>query len=308
MGWLVARDALGAERPDVVHLHSARAHALGAAAAWSLGLRTVVASRRVAFPPRGDVLSRLKFRLPVARWLCVSAAARHTVIAAGVPAGCATVVPSGVDLAALAAAAERGGLDLRSTLGAPAPVPLFATVGALTAEKNHQFLLEVAERQSSRGGAGRFVWIGEGPRRAALEHEVMRRGLADRVHLVGRRDDVPALLRQCDLLLVPSRNEGFCGVAVEAQALGLPVIATRVGGLPEVVLDGDTGVLVAPGDAGAMVLAIEALADPARRSRMAERGPANAARFSADLMADRTLAVYQDVVSSLGAVRKAGTP
>jgi glycosyltransferase involved in cell wall biosynthesis len=129
---------------------------------------------------------------------------------------------------------------------------------------------------------------------------VTRRGLARRVHFLGRRDDVPALLRQCELMLVPSRNEGFCGVAVEAQALGVPVIAARVGGLPEAVRDGETGALVPSGDADAMAVAIEALlADPARRAGMAERGPMNAARFSADLMADRTLAVYQDVVRSL---------
>ena len=308
MAWLAARHALRDERPDIVHLHSARAHALGSAAAWSLGLGAIVASRRVAFAPRRGMLSLLKYRLPVARWLCVSEAARHTVIAAGVPPGRATVVPSGVDLEALAAAA-RGGLDLRSLLAAPAAVPLFATVGALTREKNHRLLLEVAERLGARGAGGRFVWIGEGGCRATREREVMRRGLADRVQLLGRRDDVPALLRQCELLLVPSVNEGFCGVAVEAQALGVPVIATRVGGLPEVVLDGQTGLLVAPGDAGAMADAIETLlADPGRRGSMTERGPANAARFSAELMADRTLATYQDVVRSFGSGRKAGTP
>src|SRR5439155_13085689 len=132
--------------------------------------------------------------------------------------------------------------------GAPPAAPLLATVGSLTPEKNHLLLLEVAQRLQATAAGTQLVWLGDGPRRGALERERARRGLAGRVHLLGRRDDVPELLGQCTLLLVASTHEGFCSAAVEAQALGVPVVATRVGGLPEAVVDGEPGVLVPAGE------------------------------------------------------------
>ncbi len=298
--------ALRAERPDVVHLHSARAHAVGAAAAWIAGIRAVVASRRVAFPVGNSPWSRLKYRLPVARWLCVSEAARAQLLRAGVPAGRAIVVPSGVDLAALRAAAGRPGESLHARLGVPAGTPLLATVAALTAEKHHALLLDVAERLRAAGGRAaeaRFVWLGDGPLRAPLEAAIARRGLGGRVILLGARDDVAALVAGCALLLVPSRNEGFCGAAVEAEALGVPVVATRVGGLPEVVDDQVSGVLVPKGPdpvvADAMAAAITRLVgETPLRLAMAGAARRTAARFSAENMAIRTLAAYQEVVQS----------
>ena len=299
-----AQAALRRERPDVVHVHTARAHALGVPAARLAGVERVVASRRVAFPPRRDPGSRLKYRLPVDRWLCVSEAARRALIEAGVEDDRTVVVPSGVDLDAVRAAAGRPAEDLRARLGLSQAVLLLATVGSFTAEKNHALLLEVASRLEARAPQAHFVWVGDGPLLEPLRRERDRRGLEGRVHLLGRRDDVPELVQQCALLLVASRHEGLCTAAIEAEALGIPVVATRAGGLPEAVVHGETGVLVPPGDAEAMTEAVAGLlSDPARRGRMGERSRDHAARFSADRMVEGTLAVYQDLVRSKSEAR-----
>jgi glycosyltransferase involved in cell wall biosynthesis len=294
---LHARALLARERPDVVHLHDARAHALGAPAARLARVRAVVASRRMALPPRRGAWSRLKYRLPVDRWLCVSAAARRGLLDAGVPEARAVVVPSGIDVDAFRAAAEPPA-DVHALAGIPRGVPLLATVGALTAEKGHALLLDVATRLTRLGVRMAMVWIGEGPERAALERARAACGLEAGVRLLGHRADVAALLAPCALLLVASRHEGFCGAAVEAQAVGLPVVACAVGGVPDVVADGVTGLLVPPADAGAMAAGVAALLqDPERRQRMAQSGPGQAARFSADLMAERTFRNYQELLA-----------
>lgn len=291
-----------AERPALVHLHSGRAHALGAAAARLAGVRPVVASRRVVVAPGRDPASRLKYALPVDRWLCVSAAVRDAMRDAGIPESRLTVVPSGVDLVALrarAASAPAAIHELRKALALEPAAPILVTVASLTAEKNHAMLLDVADRLRGRAPDARLVWVGEGPERAALEHARRARGLDRLVHLIGRRDDAPALIAGATLMLVASRHEGFCTAALEAQALGVPVIATRVGGLPEVVRDGETGILVEPGSAGTMADAIvRVLTAPGRRAAMGEAGRANAAGFDASRTAELTLANYQEVVRS----------
>ncbi len=283
-------------RPDVVHLHSARAHALGVPAARLAGTRAVVASRRVVVMPGRDPWSRLKYRMPVERWLCVSEAVRSVMRAAGVPERTLRVVPSGIDLEALrtAAAASRD-RDVRAECGIPPDAVLLATVASLTAEKNHPMLLRVAGRMRETHPNVHQLWLGDGPLRAGLERERERLGLTRTVHLLGRRDDVAAWVAPAAALLVASRHEGFCGAAVEAQALGVPVIATDVGGLPEVVLDGVTGMLVGDDDDAAMATSIiRLIADPAARAGLATRASVHAEQFSFERMAERTLSAYRE--------------
>jgi len=287
-------------RPDIVHLHSARAHALGVPAARIAGVKTVVASRRVVVVPGRDPLSRLKYRMPLDRWLCVSEAVQSALRAAGVPERTLRVVPSGVDVVALraAAAATRGtGRDVRAELGIASDAALFTTVASLTAEKNHAMLLRVAARMRTTHPHVHQIWIGDGPLRTALERERDDRGLEQTVHVLGPRDDVAAWVAPAVALLVASRHEGFCCAALEAQVLGVPVIATEVGGLPEVVRNGETGLLVADDDDAAMSVAVAALIeDPARRAKFAARAPGHAERFSFERMADCTLAAYREAL------------
>lgn len=152
-----------------------------------------------------------------------------------------------------------------------APIRL-AVVGRLVDQKGFDLLLDAL----GEAGAS-FDWTlavaGEGRRRGALERQARRLGLAGRVRFLGHLDRVEPLYAEADLVVVPSRYEGFCFVAVEAALAGRPVVGTRVSSLPEVVEDGATGLLVPPGDPAALLEAIRALVtDPTRARAMGARG------------------------------------
>jgi glycosyltransferase involved in cell wall biosynthesis len=285
---LAARGALRRLAPDVAHCHSARAHALGVPAARLAGVRAVVVSRRVAFPIRPG----LKYRMPVDRYLCVSQGVARAMRAGGVPAERLAVVPSGIvpDRGAPAA-------DLRALIGVPTGALLVGTVAALTAEKRHEDLIEAAVRMRNTIPEAHFVWVGEGPRRGFLERLRRSRGLENRIHLLGFRLDAAGLMAQCTVVALASDSEGIATSLLDAQAAGVPVVATAVGGIPEVVQDRVTGRLVPARQPAALAAAlVEILTDPELRLAMARAGAEWAKEFHIDRTVERTLEEYRAVL------------
>ena len=289
---LRAVSILRARRVDVVHCHSARAHAVGVPAARIAGVRAVIVSRRVAEPVAQHPLSALKYQLPVDRYLCVSRAVMETLRAAGVPASRLALVPSGVVLSPPPVTGEQ--ISVRTLIGAPELAPVVVTPAALTAEKRHEDLLEAAQAVLRQVPEVRFVWLGEGPRRAELERLRDRLGLSQRVFLVGFRPDARALVAQCTVAALASELEGIATALIEAQADGVPVVATRVGGIPEVVEDGVSGRLVPARDPGALAAAlIEALTQQGRALSWAEQARLGVMQFDIERTAERTLEEYR---------------
>ena len=283
--WLLRRI-----RPDVVHCHSARAHALGVPAARLAGVPVVVVSRRVAVRVRRG----LKYRLPVDRYLCVSRGVLDAMRAAGVPERRLALVPSGVALDDPAPAD-----DLRVLIDAPRDAPVVGTAAALTSEKRHEDLLAAAEVVRDRVPDVRFAWVGEGRRRAWLERERDARGLSGCVHFLGFRPDARGLMNQCTVVALASDLEGVSTMLVDAQAAGVPVVATAVGGVPEVVTDGRTGRLVAARDPAALAGAlIELLTDPRMRAAMGREGATAARQFHIDRTVERTVEEYGEALKS----------
>jgi sugar transferase (PEP-CTERM/EpsH1 system associated) len=185
----------------------------------------------------------------------------------------------------------------------PAPAQRFriGTVGRLDPVKNHAALLQafhdlvdgrpdLAERSS-------LVVVGDGPLREALEARAGALGLQGRVEFTGSRDDTPELVRSFDLFVLPSLNEGISNTILEAMASGVPVLATRVGGNPELVVDGTTGTLCPPGDPRALVEGMARYADDGDRRRAhGAAGRARAvAQFSLDAMVTRYLDIYDEI-------------
>ena len=284
-------------RPDVVHCHSARAHAVGVPAARLAGVPVVVVSRRVAVPVSRHPLSALKYRMPVDRYLCVSAAVLASMRASGVPESRLALVPSGVRLAS--GDAGESGPSLRALAGWPEDAPVVGTFAALTAEKRHVDLLAAVPGVLARQPRARFAWIGEGPLRARLERAIRAAGLERNVALLGFRSDARSLLRQCTVAALASELEGICVALLEAQVEGVPVVATAVGGVPEVVTDGVTGRLVPPGNPSAMAAALlEALERPDRAKRWAEQAHLGVMQFDVERMIERTLAEYERCLAS----------
>ncbi|HEU5318374.1 MAG TPA: glycosyltransferase [Chloroflexota bacterium] len=201
-----------------------------------------------------------------------SQAGRRDLLARGIPARKTRVVYNGINLERLlpdrtAAAAHR------ARLGVPAGGSVVGILASLTAPKGHDTLLRALARLTQAHPDVRCAVVGDGPQRAALTALAAELGLTDRVVFFGYQRRVADFLAACDLLVSSSRdNEGCSNSILEAMALSVPVVATDVGGNPELVRDGDTGYLVPVGDDAALAHTLgSALADPAGRAVRAHR-------------------------------------
>ena len=189
------------------------------------------------------------------------------------------------------------GIELdRFTAAAPALPPdgrAVGTVGRLAAQKGQRYLIDAAPAVLARHPDARFVVVGDGELRGELERLAAARGVADRVLFTGARDDVPGLLASFDLFACPSLFEGLCLAVIEAQAAGVPVVATPVGGIRETVEDGVTGFLVPPTDSAALAERIVfCLEHPDEARRVAAEARRRVGRFSRERMVEETLALY----------------
>lgn len=296
--WSAAR-ALRAWRADIAHAHSAHAHAVGVPAARRAGVRGVVVSRRVDFAVATHPLSRLKYRMPVDRYFCISRGVAGVMRAGGVPEEALALVPSGIELPDPAATREAAARRpaLRAELGLPQDTRIVGTVAALAPHKDHATLLAAAARVTAARSDVHFAWAGEGECRSALERRRRELGLEGRVHLLGHREDAVALITQFDVFALSSHLEGLGTSLLDAQALSVPVVATRTGGIPDAVEDGITGKLVPPRDPAALAAALLAtLDDPAAAAARAARAQENVQRFSADAMVEASIREYRAIL------------
>jgi glycosyltransferase involved in cell wall biosynthesis len=284
-------------RPDVVHWHAARAHALGALAGRLAPGPATILSRRVDFPVRRSIGSRFLYALPVGAIAAISEGVRDALVASGVDPARVRVVRSGIDLEPYAAPA--GDRDsLRAALGMAPDEIVALQVAALAPHKAQSDLLEAAADATRREPRLR-VWIaGEGPLRAPLEAQHRALGLGTKVRFLGFRDDVAPLLRAADFFVVSSYLEGMGTATLDAMASGLAVVATRVGGIPEIVIDGATGLLVPARDPRALADALVRVAgDAPLRTRLGAAGKEHVRAFSADRTAEETRHLYEEVLS-----------
>jgi len=283
------------ERPHVVHWHAARAHALGAMAALLAPGPRRVLSRRVDFRVRGSIGSRLLYALPLDAIAAISEGVRKALLESGVPGRLIRVIPSGIDLAPFDAPFDRAAA--RAALGLAPDDLLAIQIAALAPHKSQTTLLQAAAALAGRVPRLR-VWIaGEGPLEATLRAEHRALGLGERVRFLGFRDDVVPLLRAADLFVLSSYLEGLGTSVLDAMAAGLPVVATEVGGVPEIVRHEATGLLVRPRDPAALAAAMARLAeDPPLRARLGAGGRALAREFDADRTAAATRSLYQELL------------
>ncbi|HKA25137.1 MAG TPA: glycosyltransferase [Candidatus Eisenbacteria bacterium] len=279
--------------PDVVHLHSGRAHAVGARAA---GSRPVVVSRRVDFDVSSAVSRRFKYGKHVDRFLCISEGVRRVLVAAGVEPAKLVVVPSGIDVERWKALPDSA--PLRQRLGLAPDAPVLGTVAALAPHKDLFNLLAAAAILRASVPRARWVVFGEGELRERLERDREKRGLEDVVLFPGFLEDVGQAFALMDVFVLSSYLEGLGTSVLDAQAAGVAVVATQVGGVPEMI-DGETnGWLVAARDPQALAVAVaEALRDREEAARRAARARDTVRRFSLDATVEATLGVYRDVVA-----------
>lgn len=291
------RGLLAQGRCDIVHFHTARAHAMSVFLGRRRATRRVV-TRRMDYRLRGGPYARWLYNGGVDAVLAISEDVRRVLIADGVGAARIRVVPSGVDVARFDAATSMRAAT-RAALGVADEACCIVLVGALETRKGHAVLLDAVATLGDLPLAVRCA--GSGGEADALATRTVALGLGDRVRFLGPVGDVAPLFAAADVAVLPSLAEGLGVAALEAMASGLPVIASRVGGLPEAVVDGETGILVPPGDPAALAGALRRLAtDPVLAARWGAAGRARVAeRFDARLMAEQTLDVYRALMEDL---------
>ena len=279
---------------ELVHLHTSRATWLGGLAAHWAKL-PALSTRRMDRPVAPSLKTRTIYGRLVRRVAGISPAVCECLRRGGVPASSIVLIRSSVDPEVLRP--ERGRQIVREELGAVAGDVVALTLAALVRRKGLDLLLEALAQPS--GPQDLRVWIaGEGPERAALEAQAVELGLVDRVQFLGKRHDKADLLAACDLFVMPSRAEGLGVAALEAMAASRPVIASRVGGLADLVLDGRNGRLVPAEDVRALAVALRELVDDSdRRARWGAAGPERVrAGFLASQMVQAYEGLYREIL------------
>jgi glycosyltransferase involved in cell wall biosynthesis len=211
----------------------------------------------------------------------------------GVPVERITVLRNGVDLARFGRTSRT---NAREALGVADDVALFGHAGRLVAVKDQAALVAAAALLKAQGRRFRVVIAGEGPCRAALEAQIAREGVEQCVQLLGHRAEVEPLYAALDAYVLCSRSEGMPNTILEAMASGVPVVSTRVGGADELVVDGETGILVPAGQPTQLAQAMaELIASPDRSRAMGRAGRARAvASFSLPAMVAGYKAAYRE--------------
>jgi glycosyltransferase involved in cell wall biosynthesis len=262
-------------RPAIVHTHTAKAGLLGRIAARAAGVPVVVHTYhghvlRGYFSPAKTAFFRwLETRLAslADALVAVSEAVKQDLVGLGVAHGeKIRVVPLGLDLAHLAGDLPHG--VLRRGAGIAPDVPLVGMVGRLVPIKDVPTFLRAAQLVRKKRQDARFALVGDGEERPALESECRALGLDDSVTFFGWRHDLGAVYGDLDVVVNASRNEGTPVALIEALAAAKPVVATRVGGTPDLLGEGSRGRLVPPGDPGALA---EAVLETLERSEATRR-------------------------------------
>jgi glycosyltransferase involved in cell wall biosynthesis len=304
-------------RPHLVHTHMAKAGGIGRVAAAMYNRSVSAKARaRVVHTYHGHVLEGYFGAVKTALFVGVERllARRTDRIVAISPAirdellhahriGRAEqyrVVPLGFDLSALAAIDDSARRSARAALGIPPDARVVATVGRLTAIKQHRLFLETARLVADRDPSAIFLVTGDGELRGDLEDTACQLGLGDRVRFLGWRRDLPTIYGATDVFLLTSRNEGTPVALIESLAAGVPGVSTDVGGVRDVVCPPESDPVgeVAPfGDAAGLARSVAALlADPARRRSTGDRGRALVlARYGIDRLVDDVEALYREL-------------
>jgi glycosyltransferase involved in cell wall biosynthesis len=281
---------------DTVQAHTSHAHAVAGIASWLVRRPPKrLVSRRVDFSANRHFLGWIKYRLWYDRYIAISQAVERVLLDDGVAAEDIRVVNSTVDLARFENV-EAGGL--RTELGLPADASLIINPASLVGHKSQADLIAALPDVLAAVPRAYCILVGDGELRGDLERQADRLGLRERVVFTGFRSDALRFIRGADVVCLSSREEGLGSVVLEAMALRTPVVATDAGGIPEMVRDGETGVLVERGNPRALAAGlVRMLGDRDLAVRCAEAGRRLVeTKFNVSEMLRGTLAVYREVL------------
>jgi glycosyltransferase involved in cell wall biosynthesis len=291
------------EKPEIVHTHTSKAGFLGRWAAWLCRVPVIVHT------PHGHVFwgyfNPLKTRLFIILE-CLTARVTDAMIMLTpqerkdhlrlriAPEEKFTVIHSGVDLRKFDYEKFYSDNKKRTLPEVPENTVFIGTVGRLTTVKGQDVLLQAVSELRQSGEDVFLILLGEGERRGELEERARRLKLSGNIRFLGWRPDVALVMASFDIFCLPSLNEGMGKVLVEAMAMGLPVVASDVGGIKDLVHHGENGLLVPPGDAAALAETLRVLCgDPEKRSRMGAAGRLLAPLYGSDKMLKKIDTLYR---------------
>lgn len=301
--WRLAR-LIRAENFDILHCHTAHAHGIALVSRWLLSERErpkLVVARRVIFQPRGTGFfkpSRFKYRR-ADRIIAVSQAVKAGLLQQGIPADRVAVVRDGVDVARIVNSPQRTA-EVRRSFALRDGERMIAHIAHLGEEKGQQDLIAAMRIIRATQSDARLVIVGEGKLRTRLEQQARSLGVTEAIVFAGFRppDEIPTILKAAEVFVFPSVEEGLGSTLLEAMAAGVPVVATRAGGIPEIVEDERTGFLVPPRVPEALARAVLRLLQNSAEARWTADA---AQRFAFSVgrkerMVDETIHVYQELL------------
>jgi glycosyltransferase involved in cell wall biosynthesis len=306
-GMTALRQLIRQFQPAILHTHGVRANLLGRLANKAEGfpaklVTTVHSVLKLDYPKFWkrflfERFERWTWRY-VDRFILVSRAMKQDFLNNGLPEGRVTVIHNAIQLPEQPPVRPEFS-NLRDELGLPQETVLVGTVARLHPVKGHTYLIQAVKQLETKYPAVHYVWIGGGDLQRQLKEEVEQAGLTNRILFLGVRQDVPELLPQLDLFVLPSISEGLSVAILEALLAGVPVVTTAVGGSPEVVDEGRDGLLVPAKNPDALSRAIEqALSDPEARKQMGQEGQQKVYReFSLERLVRETTDLYKGLLA-----------
>ena len=292
-----------AKRPDILHCHLIPSNIIAKPLGALLGVPLILNHDHTNDPHRIENKRLLALDKNTNRFahhiIAVAGACRNFLIQhESIPPEKITLVPNAIDLRRFSPGLVTR-QEVRAKFGLPSHAPVVAGVGRLNPQKNFSLFLDVAKALAAKFPEVRFLLAGEGPEESMLREKARQLGLADRVHFAGYVADSREVYVAADLLLMPSRFEGLPMTLLEAMAMGLPVVASKLDGIAEVIADGHEGLLVESGDAGGFAeSASRLLENPALGSEFAANARKKIeARFSVERMTSAVEAIYERFLS-----------
>lgn len=272
---------------DILHLHTAHAHLIGGIAG-RIKHKPIVVTRRVDFRVR----SRFKYNRLADKIIAISQAIKRILIEGGVREDKIVFIPSGIDTRKFDSVGKTDYLYREFKI--PEKSLVIGTIAHLADHKGHIYLLQAIPRILKEFPDSFFLFVGDGELKKSLEKKAQDLGVKDRVIFTGFREDIPEILSILDLFVLPSHLEGLCTSLMDAMYMEVPVAATTAGGIPEVIENGKTGLLVPPKNPLALAEAIiKLLQDKTKRETFAGEGKKKVLQeFTASQMVEKVEEVY----------------
>ncbi|MBK0401374.1 glycosyltransferase family 4 protein [Adhaeribacter sp. BT258] len=284
-------------RIDLVHAHSSHSHGLSVWGAVLGNKPPIILSRRVDFPVKKNWFSKFKYNYKgIKRVICVSEKIREiTMPSLKRPQICVTV-HSGIDLSRFENSKNTGKLHKEFNL--PEHQLIIGNISAIAEQKDYFTFVSTAELLLQKGLHAKFFIIGDGPMRAEIEAFVKQKNLTAHIIFTGFRNDVPEILPELDVFLITSQTEGLGTTILDAFACRVPVVATRGGGIPEIVKEGETGLLANVYDTEQLAYQVQrVLTNEKLRQILTEQACRFLQNFRKENTAKRTLEIYRQVLA-----------